>query len=75
MGTKWSLSAFSTQLFAFQEWKLEFKKMFNDKPLLISTGRSLLLYCTVLDMVAIEVNPWPYITLGLSLIKFTVVPL
>ena len=35
-----------TQILAFQEWKLEFIKMFNDKPLLISVDRSLLSYCT-----------------------------
>ena len=32
----------------FQEWKLEFIKIFNDKPLLISADRSLLPYCTVI---------------------------
>ena len=37
----------ATQILAFQEWKLEFIKMFNDKPLLISVDRSLLSYCTV----------------------------
>jgi hypothetical protein len=37
----------ATQILAFQEWKLEFIKMFNDKPLLISAARSLLSYCTV----------------------------
>ena len=39
----------ATQLLAFQEWKLGFIKMFNDKPLLISVPRSLLSCCTVLD--------------------------
>ena len=38
----------ATQILAFQEWKLEFIKMLNNKPLLISAGRSLLSYCTVL---------------------------
>ena len=38
----------ATQLLAFQEWKLGFIKMFNDKPLLISVPRSLLSCCTVL---------------------------
>ena len=37
----------ATQILAFQQWKLGFIKMFNDKPLLISVGRSLLSYCTV----------------------------
>ena len=36
---EWSLSAFCH--IAFQERKLGFIKMFNDKPLLISVGRSL----------------------------------
>ena len=38
----------ATQILAFQEWKLKFIKIFYDKPLLISAGRSLLSYCTVL---------------------------
>jgi hypothetical protein len=38
----------ATQIIAFQEWKLEFKKMFNNKPLLISADKSLLSYCTVI---------------------------
>jgi hypothetical protein len=38
----------ATQILAFQEWKLEFIKMFNDKSLLISADRSLLSCCTVL---------------------------
>jgi hypothetical protein len=39
----------ATQLLAFQERKLGFITMINDKPLLISVSRSLLFYCTVLS--------------------------
>ena len=35
----------ATQILAFQEGKLEFIKMFNNKPLLIFAGRSILSYC------------------------------
>ena len=38
----------ATQILVFQQWKLGFVKMFNDKPLLISVDRSLLSYCTVI---------------------------
>ena len=41
----------ATQLLAFQERKLGFIKMVNDKPLLISVGRSLLFYCTVVSSI------------------------
>ena len=45
---EWSLSAFGHPDSCFKEWKVGFIKKFNDKPLLISVGRSLLFYCTVI---------------------------
>jgi hypothetical protein len=38
----------ATQILAFQEWKLEFIKIFNNKLLFISKEGSLLSCCTVL---------------------------
>ena len=38
----------ATQTLALKEWKVEFIKMFNHKPLLVSDSRSLLSCCTVI---------------------------
>ena len=47
----------ATQILAFQERKLEFIKMFNDKPLLISVDRSLLTVILHCEKPSLHTNP------------------
>ena len=44
----------ATQTLALKEWKVEFIKMFNHKPLLVSDSRSLLSCCTVLVLATLQ---------------------